>query len=92
MWSRMILDAAGSEAELVRVADDLLPDDLKATGTLRQHIIASGRKARAMLGWTTSDPAETLRSTVAWHMANPPAEPNLDFSADDRALAEERQA
>lgn len=87
MWSRMILDAAGSDAELVRVADDLLPEDLEPTGAMTQHLAASARKARAMLGWSTSDPAETLRTTVAWHLANPPPEPDLDFGADDRALA-----
>jgi nucleoside-diphosphate-sugar epimerase len=86
MWSRMILDASGSDAELVRVAEDLLPEDLKPTGTMTQHIAASARKARAMLGWTTSDPVDSLRTTVAWHLANPPADPNMDFAADDRAL------
>jgi nucleoside-diphosphate-sugar epimerase len=87
MWSQMILDAAGSTAELVRVADDVLPEDLKPTGTLSQHIAASAQKARSMLGWTTSDPAESLRTTVLWHLANPPSNPDLDFSADDLALA-----
>ena len=87
MWSRMILDASGSDAELVRVADDLLPEDLKPTGTMTQHIAASARKARAMLGWTTSDPLATLQTTVAWHLANPPSDPGLDFSADEKALA-----
>lgn len=86
LWSRMILDAAGSGAELVRVADDMLPEDLRATGTMKQHILASARKARLLLGWTTSDPAAALRTTVAWHLANPPLEPGADFSADDRAL------
>lgn len=86
LWSRMILEAAGSDAELVRVPDQLLPEDLKPTGTMRQHIAASARKARAMLGWTTSDPEQTLRTTVRWHLANPPAGPDLDFSADDSAL------
>ena len=87
MWSRMILDAAGSTAQLVRVADDLLPEDLKPTGTMSQHIAASAQKARSMLGWTTSDPAESLRTTVRWHLANPPANLNLDFTADDLVLA-----
>jgi nucleoside-diphosphate-sugar epimerase len=87
LWSRMILDAAGSDAELVRVSDELLPEDLKATGTMTQHIAASARKARSMLGWTTSDPEETLRTTVCWHLAHPPPEPDADFSADDLALA-----
>jgi nucleoside-diphosphate-sugar epimerase len=86
MWSRMILEAAGSHAELVRVADEVLPEDLKPTGTMTQHIAASSNRARNLLGWTTSDPAETLRSTVRWHLDNPPAAGDADFSADDRAL------
>jgi nucleoside-diphosphate-sugar epimerase len=87
MWSQMILDAAGSKAKLVRVADEVLPEDLKPTGTMSQHILASAQKARSMLGWTTSDPTESLNTTVRWHLANPPPSPNLDFSADESALA-----
>jgi nucleoside-diphosphate-sugar epimerase len=86
MWSRMILRAAESDAELVRVGDDLLPEDLKFTGTMTQHIAASARKARTLLGWTTRDPFETLRTTVRWHLDNPPPDADADFAADDRAL------
>jgi nucleoside-diphosphate-sugar epimerase len=86
LWSLMILEATGSDAELVRVADELLPEDLKATGTMSQHVAASGRRARALLGWTTSDPVETLRATVSWHLAHPPLEADPDFTPDDRAL------
>ena len=86
MWSRMILDAAGSKSELVRVADEVLPEDLKPTGTMSQHILASAQKARSMLGWTTSDPADSLHTTVRWHLANPPANPDPDFAADNVAL------
>jgi nucleoside-diphosphate-sugar epimerase len=87
MWSRMILDAAGSDAELVRVADEVLPEDLQPTGTMTQHIAASAQKARSMLGWTTADPIESLQTTVSWHLANPPNDTSSDFSADDLALA-----
>jgi nucleoside-diphosphate-sugar epimerase len=86
MWSQMIIDAAGASTELVRVSDELLPEDLKPTGTMPQHIAASARKARAQLGWTSSDPLESLRATVRWHLDNPPTDPDLDFSVDDRAL------
>jgi nucleoside-diphosphate-sugar epimerase len=86
MWSRMILDAAGSSAELVSVVDDVLPEDLKPTGTMTQHIACSNQKARSMLGWTTSDPTESLETTVRWHLANPPPNPDADFSADNVAL------
>jgi nucleoside-diphosphate-sugar epimerase len=87
MWSGMILEAAESDAELVRVADDVLPEDLKPTGTMSQHIVVSAQKARSMLGWTTSDPAESLRTSVLWHLANPPANTDTDFTADNVALA-----
>jgi hypothetical protein len=53
---------------------------------VRQHIAASAQRARAMLAWTTSDPAETLRTTVRWHLDHPPSDADADFSADDRAL------
>ena len=39
-----------------------------------------------MLGWSTSDPQETLRTTVRWHLENPPAGASDDFAEDDRAL------
>jgi len=87
MWSQAILDAAGSSAQLVPVRDEALPEDLKSTGTMSQHIAASGKKAKAMLGWETSDPIETLGATVRWHLANPPPDASTDFEADDRALA-----
>lgn len=86
MWSRMILEAAGSDAELVRVPDEVLPADLEETGTLSQHVIASSLRAEALLGWKPSDPVESLRASVTWHLANPPEDPNPDFSADDAAL------
>jgi len=86
MWTRMILEAAGFEAELVSVSDESLPEDLKPTGTMTQHIAASANRARTLLGWTTSDPVESVRTTVRWHLANPPPESDADFSADDRAL------
>jgi nucleoside-diphosphate-sugar epimerase len=87
MWSRMILEAAGFSAELVRVADDRLPEDLKPTGAMAQHIVSSAQKARSLLGWSDTDPMANLRVTVAWHLANPPPRPDQDFSADDRALS-----
>ena len=87
MWSQMILGAAGSAAQLVRVPDEALPDDLAETGTMSQNIACSAHKARVMLRWQTSDPFETLRSTVGWHLAHQPDDEDADFGADDRALA-----
>src|SRR5829696_2745859 len=72
LWARHVLEAAGSGAELTRVPDVLLPDDLKALGTIAQHLLVDSSKARDLLGWTETDPPEGV---------------GADFSADDRALA-----
>jgi UDP-glucose 4-epimerase len=87
LWAWQILQAAVFEAELVRVPDDALPDDLKYTGTVSQHLQADASKARAVLGWQPGDVMAGLQTSVAWHLANPPTEPDPAFEGDDRALA-----
>ncbi|HEV8164025.1 MAG TPA: NAD-dependent epimerase/dehydratase family protein, partial [Actinomycetota bacterium] len=87
LWARHVLEAAGSTAELVRVPDVLLPDDLQPLGTVAQHLLADSSKARDLLGWTETDPHEALGRSVAWHLANPPEDAADDFAADDHALA-----
>jgi nucleoside-diphosphate-sugar epimerase len=87
LWARHVLEAAGSTAELVRVPDVLLPDDLKTLGTVPQHLLVDSSKARDLLGWTETDPHQALHRSVAWHLANPPEDASGDFTDDDRALA-----
>ena len=87
-WAQMVLGAAGSDAELVRVPDDALPGDLAMTGVMPQHLLVDSSKARRALGWTDTPAVDTLRATVAWHLAHPPEATGDDFSEDDRALAE----
>ncbi len=87
LLAQKILKAAGSDAELVPVPDDALPDDLRVTRTIPQHLFMDSSKAREMLGWVHLDPEECVGRTVAWHLANPPEDWDRDFSADDRALA-----
>ena len=86
-WARRILAAAGSDAELVRVRESLVPEDLWSTRTLPQHLLVDASKARALLGWTETDPNEAVRRSVRWHLAHPPDNADPDFAADDRALA-----
>ena len=87
LWARHVLAAAGAQAELVRVPDVLLPDDLEEFGTVAQHLLVDSSKARDLLGWTETDPHEALARSVAWHLAHPPEDASEDFGADDRALA-----
>jgi UDP-glucose 4-epimerase len=84
-WATQILVAAGHEAELVPVPDALVPEDLWLTRTVHQHVVFDAYKAMALLDWRP-DPAAGLARSVAWHLANPPAEPDADFGPDDAAL------
>ena len=86
-WAGRILAAAGHEASLVTVPEDLVPEDMEATKAIAQHFLVDSRKAATVLGWRPSDPAETIPVSVRWHLENPPGQPDQDFSADDRALA-----
>ena len=85
-WAERILAAAGARTELVPVPDERLPADLALTAGGIQHLLLDSAKARAVLGYETTDPDEALRRSVAWHMANPPDEPHDDWAEDDRAL------
>lgn len=91
-WMRAILAAAGSDAELVRVADDAVPDDLSLTRSFAQHLLVSSARARDLLGFRDTPPDEALGHSVRWHLAHPPPDSSPDFSADDQALALGRQA
>ena len=86
-WAQAILAAAGSSGSLVTVPEDLVPPDLEDTRSIAQHFLVDSRKAATVLGWCPSDPAETIPVSVRWHLENPPADVDEDFSADDRALA-----
>jgi len=87
-WAREILRAAGSDTQLVRVPDDALPADLQHSGSVAQDLLVDSSKARRVLGWSDTDPAEALARSVAWHSSHAPAaeEPEA-FVADDLALS-----
>ena len=87
LWLEEILHAAGSGAELVRVPDSRLPADMLMTAAIAQPLLFDSAKARAMLGWTETDPAAAVAESVAWHLAHPPKDASTDFSEDDAALA-----
>ena len=87
-WMRLILAAAEHDAELVRVADDAIPPDMRLTGALSQHFITSSAKAMSLLAWRPAPATAAVASSVRWHLENPPADRDApDFAADDAALA-----
>ncbi len=57
------------------------------TKSIAQHLLTDSHKAITLLDWRPTDPALTIPISVRWHLAHPPADPDADFSPDDRALA-----
>lgn len=87
-WAERILEAAGSPAHLTTVDDDSLPSDMRLTaGALTQRVLVSTAKARAWFGYEDTDAMTALRASVEWHLAHPPDDADLDFAADESALA-----
>ncbi len=85
-WAEQIVAAAGSDAQLVTVPDDVLPEDMSLTaGSISQHLLTDSSRFRNRYGWSETDAAESVTASVRWHLAYPPAD-DPDFGADDRAL------
>jgi nucleoside-diphosphate-sugar epimerase len=86
LFYEQVIAAADASLELVRVPDEVLPPDLRDTGALSQHLLASPAKAHGMLGWRDTADHHVLRRAVTWHLDHPPRGPDRDFSADEAAL------
>jgi nucleoside-diphosphate-sugar epimerase len=86
LWMQEILAAAGHEAELIRVPEERLPDDLAFTTEIPQPLLVDSSKAARELGWDHAPWQECVAKSVKWHLANPPHE-GRSFAADDAALA-----
>jgi nucleoside-diphosphate-sugar epimerase len=87
LWAEQILAAAAHEAELVRVPEDQLPEDLGLTGDIAQPWTLDVTKAAQQLGWVHAPWHESVEKSVRWHLDNPPPQEPSDFCADDAALA-----
>ena len=75
LWARHVLEAAGSKAELIPVPDVLLPDDLKALGTIAQHLpVDSSSSARAP-AWIGQQhllvDSSKARDLLGWEQTDP---------------------
>ncbi|MGH3693524.1 MAG: NAD-dependent epimerase/dehydratase family protein [Pseudonocardiaceae bacterium] len=89
-WLTQILDAAGGNAELVTVADTMLPPDLAITAAPAQHMLISVARAQHLLDWLPGDPVVRIKESVRWHLDHPPTGitwTDADSARDDSALA-----
>jgi nucleoside-diphosphate-sugar epimerase len=95
-WVQTLADAAGWRGRIVTVPDQRLPPELQPRGNFAQHLTLDTSRIREELGYREGVPlAEAVRRTVAWELANPPADVPVEafpYSAEDAVLASERRA
>ncbi len=87
LFAEQIIAATDGELELVPVPEERLPDDLKTTASVSQHLLLDASKARRISKWTDRDSREALRRSVSWDLDNPPTDAGDDFAQDDAALS-----
>jgi nucleoside-diphosphate-sugar epimerase len=90
-WARKIAAGDGWDGEFVVLPHDRTPKHLLWPGNTAQHVVASSECIRKELGYREQLPREeSIRRTIAWERANPPATPTaqFDYDAEDAALAQ----
>ena|SRR5437667_414742 len=91
LFFEQVISAAGARLELVRVPDAALPADLRISGTPGQHLLASPRRAREVLGWRAAGGGRRAGAAPGGGLAPAPPPPDAGagdgFGADDGALA-----
>jgi nucleoside-diphosphate-sugar epimerase len=87
LFAEQIIAAADGKLELVPIPEERLPEDLKITGSVSQHLLLDASKARRILNWKDRESREALRRSVSWHLDNPPSDGGDDFAQDDAALS-----
>jgi nucleoside-diphosphate-sugar epimerase len=89
LWVEEILAVAGHQAELVRVPEELVPEDMGLTAEIPQPWLVDSSEAARELGWVHAPWRECVARSVRWHLDHPPGpgETTTSFAADDAALA-----
>ncbi len=90
-WQKKIAGQTDWRGRFVVLPRAQTPSHLLMPGNTAQHLVGDSTRIRAELGYKelyTSD--ESIRRTIAWEQANPPAGPTMhqfDYDAEDAALA-----
>jgi nucleoside-diphosphate-sugar epimerase len=90
-WIRRIARVVGWEGEVVALAAEKLPVQLRTPHDYRQDFVLDSSRLRRELGYTeVIGEDEGLAATVAWERENLPGTLVVDYAAEDEALASAR--
>jgi nucleoside-diphosphate-sugar epimerase len=88
-WAKKIAAAVQWDGEFVVLPHDCAPKHLLLPGNSAQHLVASSDRIRQELVYQELlSREESIRRTIVWERANPPAQPIAQFhyQAEDEAL------
>lgn len=88
-WTHRVADAMQWRGEIVVMPDESVPPALRMHGRLEQHWAVDSTRIRSELGYREPVTlADSLRLTIEWERANPPAlnASLFDYAAEDAAL------
>ena len=88
-WVGRIAQAHGWSGEIVAVAPEKLPEQLRVPFDTDHHVVLDSTRIRAELSY--AEPVSTqaaLQETIEWERANPPpSPPEFDYGVEDEVLA-----
>lgn len=90
-WASKIAAATNWPGEFIVLPHDQAPTHLHWPGNTAQHWVATAARIRRELGYREIlRSEETIRRTIAWERANPPAQilAQLNYEAEDESLAQ----
>jgi nucleoside-diphosphate-sugar epimerase len=90
-WVERLADACGWRGRIVEIPHESVPSALRLQGNLAQHLLLDTSRIREELGYRERvSLEESIRRTVAWDLANPPADLPADmppYGEEDAVLA-----
>jgi nucleoside-diphosphate-sugar epimerase len=87
-WVRSIAEVIGWDGRIVTVPASFLPEPLRLEGDFEQHFDVDSSRIRNELGYAEIvDERTALERTIEWERANPPDGFEIDYDAEDAALA-----
>jgi nucleoside-diphosphate-sugar epimerase len=87
-WVRSIAEAHGWSGEIVSIAREQLPEQLRVLFNTDHHLALDSNRIRAELWYTELiSTREALRDTIEWERRNPPSSPPaFDYDAEGEVL------
>jgi nucleoside-diphosphate-sugar epimerase len=87
-WIRKVAEVVGWDGRIVSVPSSVLPESLRFDGNFDQDFVVDSSRIREELGYAeVVDERTALERTIEWERANPPADFEVDYVAEDAALA-----